>query len=139
MEAPHKLTAFMRKHERVEAQDVPFAEHYTVVDRVVAHREGEEEGSTEFLVKWCGLGYAAATWEAEASLNSDADRACFARYHRFSAPKAMDIKEMPRGRQEPPTFKNNMALREYQVTSFEWMINNYCRGRNVILGDEMGL
>ncbi len=139
VEAPHKLTAFMRKHERVEAQDVPFAEHYTVVDRVVAHREGEEEGSTEFLVKWCGLGYAAATWEAEASLNSDADRACLARYHRFSAPKAMDIKEMPRGRPEPPTFKNNMALREYQVTSFEWMINNYCRGRNVILGDEMGL
>ena len=32
-----------------------------------------------------------------------------------------------------------MILRDYQVTSFEWMIGNYRRRTNVILGDEMGL
>ena len=30
-----------------------------------------------------------------------------------------------------------MTLRDYQVTSFEWMIGNYRRRTNVILGDEM--
>ena len=39
----------------------------------------------------------------------------------------------------PPAFKHGMALREYQVTSFEWMVSNYRRRKNVILGDEMGL
>lgn len=32
-----------------------------------------------------------------------------------------------------------MQLRDYQVTSFEWMVSNIKRGQNVILGDEMGL
>lgn len=32
-----------------------------------------------------------------------------------------------------------MNLRDYQVTSFEWMVSNLKRGQNVILGDEMGL
>ena len=139
-EAPHKLKTFLRRHRAVEAQDAPYPKMYDVVDRVVAHREGAEEGSTEFLVKWCGLGYAAATWETSESLEeSDVDVAQVARYWRFARPESYERTEMPRGKPTPPAFKNQMSLREYQVTSFEWMINNYCRGRNVILGDEMGL
>ena len=139
-EAPHKLKTFLRRHRTVEAQDAPYPKTYDVVDRVVAHREGAEEGSTEFLVKWCGLGYAAATWETSESLeDSPADVAQVARYWRFAQPESYERTEMPRGKPTPPAFKNQMSLREYQVTSFEWMINNYCRGRNVILGDEMGL
>ena len=45
----------------------------------------------------------------------------------------------PPSKPTPPAFKNGMALREYQVTSFEWMVGNYRRRKNVILGDEMGL
>jgi hypothetical protein len=47
--------------------------------------------------------------------------------------------EKPPSKPTPPSFKNGMALREYQVTSFEWMVGNYRRRKNVILGDEMGL
>ena len=39
---------------------------------------------------------------------------------------------------DPPTFKNDMSLREYQVTSFEWMVG-LPPPQDVILGDEMGL
>ena len=45
----------------------------------------------------------------------------------------------PPAKPKPPAFKNGMTLRDYQVTSFEWMIGNYRRRTNVILGDEMGL
>ena len=138
-EAPHKLKTFLRKHHGVEAQDAPYPAMYDVIDRVIAHRDGESEGSVEYLVKWCGLGYAAATWEASESLATPVDEAQVARYWRFSKPEFFERTEMPHGKPVPPEFQNNMALREYQVTSFEWMVNNYCRGRNVILGDEMGL
>jgi len=139
-EAPHKLKAFLKKHREVEAQDVPYPEMYDVIDRIVATREGESEGSREYLVKWRGLGYAAATWEAsESLLGNEEDKAQIERFRAFANPEAFERTEAPRGKPVPPTFKNNMALREYQVASFEWMISNYCRDRNVILGDEMGL
>ena len=139
-EAPHKLKAFLKKHREVEAQDAPYPEMYDVIDRIVATREGESEGSREYLVKWRGLGYAAATWEAsESLLGNEEDEAQIERFRAFSNPEAFERTEAPRGKPVPPTFKNNMALREYQVASFEWMISNYCRDRNVILGDEMGL
>ena len=67
---------------QVEAQDAPYPEMYDVIDRIVATREGESEGSREYLVKWRGLGYAAATWEAtpRASPAAGAPETC-AFYH----------------------------------------------------------
>lgn len=41
---------------------------YDVIDCVIVYRDGELEGLVEYLVKWCGFGYAAATWEASESL-----------------------------------------------------------------------
>ena len=38
-----------------------------------------------------------------------------------------------------PTFRNDRTLRDYQVTSLEWMITHWANYRNCILGDEMGL
>ena len=36
-----------------------------------------------------------------------------------------------------PAFLNGRALRDYQVESLKWMMGNFRRGHNCILGDEM--
>ena len=38
-----------------------------------------------------------------------------------------------------PEFKNGRVLRDYQETSFKWMVQHNLKGENCILGDEMGL
>ena len=39
--------------------------------------------------------------------------------------------------QPPPAFHPGCTLRDYQCVSFDWMVRNMRRRRNVILGDEM--
>jgi hypothetical protein len=38
-----------------------------------------------------------------------------------------------------PEFNNGRKLRDYQETSFNWMVQHNLKGENCILGDEMGL
>jgi Chromo (CHRromatin Organisation MOdifier) domain len=38
-----------------------------------------------------------------------------------------------------PEFSNGRTLRDYQVTSFKWMVTHNLKGEGCILGDEMGL
>lgn len=40
---------------------------------------------------------------------------------------------------EPPAFKNDRKLRDYQLVSLKWMLTNWLQLRSCILGDEMGL
>ena len=112
--------------------------------------DADADASLQYLVKWRGLGYGEATWEAAASLESETDAAHVARFELrddlkekkrtyAGAVERAKAGEKPPSKPTPPTFKNGMALREYQVTSFEWMVGNYRRRKNVILGDEMGL
>ena len=110
----------------------------------------DADASLQYLVKWRGLGYGEATWEAAESLESETDAAHVARFELrddlkekkrvyAGAVERAKAGEKPPAKPTPPAFKNGMALREYQVTSFEWMVGNYRRRKNVILGDEMGL
>ena len=99
-----------------------------------------EELGTQYLVKWKGLGYSEATWEAAADLSSEADLDAVRRHERredLKAKKAVHKDAVERAKAgtkpplkpDPPAFKNDMSLREYQVTSFEWMVGNYRRRR----------
>ena len=112
--------------------------------------DDDDDASLQYLVKWRGLGYGEATWEAASSLESETDAAHVARFELrddlkekkktyAGAVERAKAGEKPPSKPTPPSFKNGMALREYQVTSFEWMVGNYRRRKNVILGDEMGL
>ena len=96
---------------------------------------------TQFLVKWRGLGYASATWETAESLASPADTAAVARYYAISEPhrRAPAEAKLPAEGtlQPPPVFRPGCNLRDYQCVSFDWMVRNMRRRRNVILGDEM--
>jgi hypothetical protein len=38
-----------------------------------------------------------------------------------------------------PEFNNGRVLRDYQVESFKWMVQNNLKSQSCILGDEMGL
>jgi hypothetical protein len=124
--------------------DVFFPAAFCVIDRVIGTRPSEESGvdAPEYLVKWRGLGYASATWEPTASLSSPADAAAVARFAAICAPVRAPAHEakLPAGDAlvPPPPFSAGCALRDYQCVSFDWMVRNQRRRRNVILGDEMG-
>ena len=73
------------------------------------------------------------TWKKFRTRNSIKDKRAI---HAAAAERAKSGGKPP-AKPKPPGFKNGMTLRDYQVTSFEWMIGNYRRRTNVILGDEM--
>lgn len=43
------------------------------------------------------------------------------------------------GSKNMPIFKNNRRLKSFQLQSLNWLVKNWCQGRNSILADEMGL
>jgi hypothetical protein len=125
--------------------DVFFPAAFCAIDRIIGTRPSEEDGvdAPEYLVKWRGLGYASSTWEASSALSSPADAAAVARFGAISAPSRAAAHEVKLpagdGLVPPPPFAAGCALRDYQCVSFDWMVRNQRRRRNVILGDEMGL
>ena len=110
-----------------------------------------------YYCKWKGLNYSSATWEPESNLTSEDDLKEIARFKAYSNPSPPDNSLMQKecehllntrdkfkdttGSLDPtiPEFKNGMRLREYQESSFRWMVTNFYKKKNVILGDEMGL
>lgn len=111
---------------------------------VVSARERRRQLSAQYLVRWRGLDACEATWEsgAELAAGGEADAAALQHYlSRLAAP-------WPRRRPLPrhkipadvtPQFRNGRSLRDYQLVGLRWMVHNYMRGANCILGDEMGL
>jgi len=99
--------------------------------------------SLAYLVKWAGLGYADATWEWAADLTRDGDADAVAAFKARAAPRPPPPTKPPatggdKARIPVPPFGNGRALRDYQETSLKWMMAARGRGRNVILGDEVG-
>ena len=110
-----------------------------------------------YYCKWKSLNYSSATWEPESSLTSEEDLKEVARFMAYSDPSPPDTSSLQKecehllktrdkfkdttGSLDPtiPEFKNGMRLREYQEASFRWMVTNFYKKKNVILGDEMGL
>ena len=125
--------------------DVYYPAAYCHIDRVIASHQSTSAfpEPKQYLVKWRGLGYASATWEPVTSLTSPADVAAVARFEAIMEPHRRAPAEArlpPDGTLvAPPQFKPGCTLRDYQCVSFDWMVRNMRRKRNVILGDEMGL
>ena len=110
-----------------------------------------------YYCKWKSLNYSSATWEPMSRLTSEEDLKEIARFEAFSDPSPPDSSLMQKetahllktrhkfkdttGSLDPtiPEFKNGMRLRDYQESSFRWMVTNFYKRKNVILGDEMGL
>jgi chromodomain-helicase-DNA-binding protein 1 len=117
---------------------------YTKVERVIGVRQGEEE--TEYYVKWKGLYYDSATWEAE-SLVSELAQDQIDRYlDRTSRSLTSNKKESnPDTRsalvplREQPSYIKGGQLRDFQMRGLNFLAFNWSKNKNVILADEMGL
>ncbi|KAI9594623.1 SNF2 family N-terminal domain-containing protein [Syncephalis fuscata] len=137
-------------------------EDYKTVERVIASRQttsqstppGETPRSPsgvtiiEYLCKWKRLPYVQCTWEP-ADLISERFQAEIDAFLEREQHMRVPHRSVTFGRHRPrPTFKRMTAqpdylvggqLRDYQLTSLNWMSYLWSRNENGILADEMGL
>ncbi|CAI5528992.1 unnamed protein product [Closterium sp. Naga37s-1] len=148
--------------EEVEALNVgremelDLLKQYSQVDRVVAERpakaageagrEGDEVSSYEFFVKWKGLSYSEATWEAEADI--ECAREAIDEFKVREAGALVVGKSVEAQRKScramskleaQPEWLKGATLRDYQLMGLNFLIHSWMRDTNVILADEMGL
>jgi hypothetical protein len=121
------------------------------VDRIITMRQ---EGDTaHYLVKWEGLSYAEATWEADDAVAGaqgglDAIDAYNQRLQRLQeASKGVDAQRAALNRKRgagglskieaQPDFLSGGQLRDYQLVGLNWMYKGWLGDTNGILADEM--
>uniref|UniRef100_A0A8C8JS73 DNA helicase n=1 Tax=Oncorhynchus tshawytscha TaxID=74940 RepID=A0A8C8JS73_ONCTS len=127
-----------------EMDDEPFNPDYVEVDRVLDVSESTDENGEPvklYLVKWCSLPYEDITWE----LKADIDQAKIDEFEAVAArqPKTKRVERPPTENwhksESSRDYKNDNALREYQLEGVNWLLFNWYNTRNCILADEMGL
>jgi SNF2 family DNA or RNA helicase len=102
-----------------------------------------DSDTTLVLVKWKGLGYDCATWEALSSFSSD-ERQLYDAYklrlNENTEPKAKDVTKKKFAIFDvQPEFLTGGTLHEYQLEGLNWLRFKHSQGTNAILADEMGL
>lgn len=126
-------------------EDDLFNPDYVEVEKVLDESEGKdgEETVLQYLVKWRGLGYDEATWEA----SGDVDPNKIEQYKKLNQvpplkrlmpierPSAQEWRQL----KTSPIYKDGNTLREYQIEGVSWLLFNYYNQQNCILADEMGL
>ncbi len=120
------------------------------VERVIAERPGRG-GAARLLVKWRGLEYGVATWEAEGALVGAEDAAAVAAFRarvpareaEYAAAAAAAAAGGALDHASVPAFESGRALRPYQLESLKWMAEHrFPRGGdplNCILGASLVL
>uniref|UniRef100_A0A9J8B3G1 Chromodomain helicase DNA binding protein 7 n=1 Tax=Cyprinus carpio carpio TaxID=630221 RepID=A0A9J8B3G1_CYPCA len=139
-----KVKRFKAKQALSNFLSEPFNPDYVEVDRVLDVSESTDENGeplTLYLVKWCSLAYEDSTWE----LKADIDQGKIEEFERVmdrepqlkrvERPPASDWQKSESSRE----YKNDNALREYQLEGVNWLLFNWYNTRNCILADEMGL
>lgn len=127
---------------------------YTVVERVIAQRVSDH-GQDEYLCKWKRLPYRSCTWELlenieEGSEHIDEFRQRIKEFRAReqcetipSRSKAYDRygvhRPIFRLVHDQPEYLVGGTLRDYQLTSLNWIYRLWTRNENGILADEMGL
>ncbi|KAJ1889431.1 ATP-dependent DNA helicase Hrp3, partial [Kickxella alabastrina] len=142
---------------------------YTKIERIVATRpltsarrarDGEgaaaapasksalqADDSVEYLVKWKRLPYSACSWitadeigdESQAELDSFLDREQSLCLPFRNAPISRAKRPKFQRLTKQPDYLTGGQLRDYQLTSLNWMAHLWCNDENGILADEMGL
>nr|XP_043610939.1 CHD3-type chromatin-remodeling factor PICKLE [Erigeron canadensis] len=143
-----------RKHMPVgnNAEDdfVAIRPEYTMVDRVLACRQDDEE--KEYYVKWVGLNYDECYWESESDISSfqqqienfnrlqskyRKQRKQKSNIHDLSDPKKKS-KEFQQF-EKSPEFLPGGELHPYQLEGLNFLRFSWSKQTHVILADEMGL
>ncbi|EPX70615.1 ATP-dependent DNA helicase Hrp1 [Schizosaccharomyces octosporus yFS286] len=137
-------------YEDLEALDIDrerknmVYEEYKIVERIVAS-EPNEEGKTEYFVKWRQLPYDNCTWEDGNLIYSMAPNEVFQFLQRENSPylpnKGVFYNSRPpyRKLEKQPSYIKGGEIRDFQLTGINWMAYLWHRNENGILADEMGL
>ncbi|KAJ1818996.1 ATP-dependent DNA helicase Hrp3, partial [Coemansia sp. RSA 2598] len=107
----------------------------------------QADDNVEYLVKWKRLPYSCCSWvtadeigeDAQAELDAflDREQSLFLPYRSAPTSKAKRPKFQRLTKQ--PEYLAGGQLRDYQLTSLNWMAHLWCNDENGILADEMGL
>lgn len=136
--------------EDIEALDIErerknmLFEEYKIVERIVAS-ETNEEGKTEYFVKWRQLPYDNCTWEDADVIYSMAPNEVYQFLQRENSPylpyKGVFYNTRPpyRKLEKQPSYIKGGEIRDFQLTGINWMAYLWHRNENGILADEMGL
>ncbi|OAG35335.1 hypothetical protein AYO21_10475 [Fonsecaea monophora] len=125
-------------------QYIDALDDYKKVERVIGDRDGEE--GTEYYVKWKGLFYDQATWEASSLISqiaqNEIDRYINRRREEFKSNQT-ESNASTRSPFQPvrdqPSYIKGGTLRDFQMTGLNFLAYNWVKGKNVVLADEMGL
>lgn len=117
---------------------------YKKVDRVIGDRQTED--GTEYFVKWRGLFYDNATWEAASLVSQIAQEKIDSYLNRQAENFRSDPTELnPATRSkftrlvEQPEYVKFGQLRDFQLVGLNFLAFNWAKSMNVVLADEMGL
>ncbi|KAJ1833649.1 ATP-dependent DNA helicase Hrp3 [Coemansia sp. RSA 2711] len=103
--------------------------------------------SVEYLVKWKRLPYSSCTWvtadeigpDSQGELDAFLDREQSLMLPHRSAPTSRAKRPKFQRLLKQPDYLVGGELRDYQLTSLNWMAHLWCNDENGILADEMGL
>ncbi|KAJ2886892.1 ATP-dependent DNA helicase Hrp3 [Coemansia aciculifera] len=103
--------------------------------------------SLEYLVKWKRLPYSACSWvtadeigeDAQGELDGFLDREQSLKLPHRSASTNKAKRPKFQRLAKQPEYLTGGTLRDYQLTSLNWMAHLWCNDENGILADEMGL
>ncbi|KAJ2217760.1 ATP-dependent DNA helicase Hrp3 [Coemansia sp. RSA 487] len=105
------------------------------------------DDSVEYLVKWKRLPYSSCSWvtadeidqDAQAELDAFLDREQSLRLPHRGAPTSKAKRPKFQRLVKQPEYLVGGELRDYQLTSLNWMAHLWSNDENGILADEMGL
>lgn len=96
----------------------------------------EEKTGVEFLVKWQALEHQSATWEKERD-TAEFQHAISAYAKRHESREESGVKQEERKLvadiNMPPEYLSGNVMYEFQIFGLKWLLDNYEKGRSVIL------
>ncbi|KAL9613639.1 MAG: hypothetical protein Q9167_001815 [Letrouitia subvulpina] len=114
-------------------------EEHMKVERVIGTAE-DDEGNTNYFVKWRGLNYDSCTWE-DATFMSGIAQPQIDRFLDRSSTVPTSSKPIYHYTpiHQQPSYIKSGELRQFQIKGLNFLAHNWCKNKNVILADEMGL
>ncbi|XP_047161862.1 CHD3-type chromatin-remodeling factor PICKLE-like [Vigna umbellata] len=138
-------------HRRIESAKnfnedfVAIRSEWTMVDRILACRQGHADDKKAYLVKWKELPYDECHWELESDIS--AFQAEIERFNNFqsrtrrvldaSASENLQKEFLPY--ESSPQFLSGGSLHPYQLEGLNFLRFSWSKQTHVILADEMGL